>query len=321
MLALDVGGAALAKRIEVHVRPDWTEPVNLFVVIVLLSGERKSAVFRATTAPLVYFEQAESERRAPEIEENRIEREILVGAIKHAQTQAAKAKDAEARREHREHTLELGRELQRKEVVYALRLLADDATPEALSKLLMEQEGRIALLSPEGDVFDLMAGRYSDAVPRLGVYLKGHAGDDLRVDRVSKDRPPEYVHQPALSVGLTVQPSVLVGLTEKPGFRGRGLLARFLYSLPTSRVGYRNLNPAPVPVATARAYSDLIRAALSLSGEPQVIPVSTAALAELDRFRQQIEESLRAGGSLRRCGIGEANYPAPCVVSAESFTG
>jgi replicative DNA helicase len=49
--------------------------------------------------------------------------------------------------------------------------------------------GRIALLSPEGDVFDQMAGRYNQQVgPNLGVYLKGHAGDLLKVDR--RGRPP-----------------------------------------------------------------------------------------------------------------------------------
>jgi replicative DNA helicase len=37
-----------------------------------------------------------------------------------------------------------------------------------------------------------MAGRYNQQVgPNLGVYLKGHAGDLLRVDR--RGRPPEYV--------------------------------------------------------------------------------------------------------------------------------
>src|SRR5215211_3022291 len=74
------------------------------------------------------------------------------------------------------------------------RWLADDATPEALAGLLASY-GRIALLSPEGDVFDQMAGRYNQASgPNLGVYLKGHAGDLLKVDR--RGRPPEYVQRP-----------------------------------------------------------------------------------------------------------------------------
>ena len=42
------------------------------------------------------------------------------------------------------------------------RWLVDDATPEALAGLLVTY-GRISLLSPEGDVFDQMAGRYNQA--------------------------------------------------------------------------------------------------------------------------------------------------------------
>ena len=80
-------------------------------------------------------------------------------------------------------------------------------------------------------MFDQMAGRYNQAAgPNLGVYLKGHAGDLLKVDR--RGRPPEYVERPCLTIGLAVQPEVLRGLAGRPGFGGRGLLARFLYSLP-----------------------------------------------------------------------------------------
>ena len=105
---------------------------------------------------------------------------------------------------------------------------------------------RIALLSPEGDVFDQMAGRYNQQVgPNLGVYLKGHAGDLLKVDR--RGRPPEYVERPCLTIGLSIQPEVLQGLASRPGFRGRGLLARFLYSLPQSLVGHRQPGPHPSP--------------------------------------------------------------------------
>ena len=109
-------------------------------------------------------------------------------------------------------------------------------------------------------MFDQMAGRYNQtAGPNLGVYLKGHAGDLLKVDR--RGRPPEYVERPCLTIGLTVQPEVLQGLASRPGFRGRGLLARFLYSLPAEpgrpppgrrptrpRSGRRPLHPgAPSP--------------------------------------------------------------------------
>jgi len=98
-----------------------------------------------------------------------------------------------------------------------------------------------------------MAGRYNQQVgPNLGVYLKGHAGDLLKVDR--RGRPPEYVARPCLTIGLTVQPEVLQSLAGRPGFHGRGLLARFLYSLPASLVGRRQPGAPPVPEAVADRY-------------------------------------------------------------------
>jgi hypothetical protein len=43
--------------------------------------------------------------------------------------------------------------------------------------------GRMAIISAEGGLFDILAGRYSNGVPALDVWLKGHAGDPLRIDR------------------------------------------------------------------------------------------------------------------------------------------
>ena len=40
-------------------------------------------------------------------------------------------------------------------------LIVDDITPESLATELARQEGRIAALSAEGGLFDIIAGRYS----------------------------------------------------------------------------------------------------------------------------------------------------------------
>jgi hypothetical protein len=177
------------------------------------------------------------------------------------------------------------------------RWLVDDATPEALAGLLATY-GRIALLSPEGDVFDQMAGRYNQtAGPNLGVYLKGHAGDLLKVDR--RGRPPEYVERPCLTIGLTVQPEVLRGLGDRPGFRGRGLLARFLYSLPESLVGRRQAGAPPVPQAVADRYTLGLQAlAASLTtparDDPTVLTLDPPAGELLLDFERDLEPRLAA---------------------------
>ena len=67
-------------------------------------------------------------------------------------------------------------------------------------------------------------------------------------------RPPVFLKSPRLSIGLSPQPDVLRGLAAKPGFRGRGLLGRFLYLLPPSPLGFRpRINPVPEGVRDALA--------------------------------------------------------------------
>jgi hypothetical protein len=154
------------------------------------------------------------------------------------------------------------------------------------------------LLSPEGDVFDQMAGRYNQqAGPNLGVYLKGHAGDLLKVDR--RGRPPEYVQRPCLTIGLAVQPDVLRVLASRPGFRGRGLLARFLYSLPPSLVGRRQAGAPPVPGPVANRYTVELQAlAASLtspaSNDPTVLTLDPLAGDLLLAFEHDLEPRLAA---------------------------
>jgi hypothetical protein len=185
------------------------------------------------------------------------------------------------------------------------RLIADDCTPERLATLLRDHDGRIAVMSPEGDVFDLLAGRYSaNKKGNFGVYLKGHAGDTLYVDRVG--RPMEFVKAPAITVGLAVQPDVIRGLAQNPGFRGRGLLGRFLYSLPVSLLGHRDPNAPPVPEDVRTTYQAQILALLKFpfakdemgDSHPCVLTLTPEARDSLQAFESWIEPQLAEFGDL-----------------------
>ena len=74
------------------------------------------------------------------------------------------------------------------------RLVADDVTPEAAGTLLAEQNGRLGILSAEGGILGIIAGRYNNNIPNMDIWLKGHSGDPIRIDR--KGRPPEYIPNP-----------------------------------------------------------------------------------------------------------------------------
>ena len=134
--------------------------------------------------------------------------------------------------------------------------------------------------------------------------LKAHSGDAERVDRGS--RPPVFLKSPRLSIGLSPQPDVLRGLAAKPGFRGRGLLARFLYLLPPSPLGYRSLQSNPVPEGVRDAYAAGLRAMLEWEPaidehgdeQPHLLRLSDEAYAEWYEFAQAIEVQMRPGREL-----------------------
>jgi len=297
MLALAVLATVAAGAVEVQPRPGWQEPLCLFIAVGMEAGARKSSVFTAMTRPLADFERQQATAALPAITETATLRRIAEQAAAHAEVAASKA-PLDRAEELQAEAVARAAEASRLVVPPVPRWLIDDATPEALAGLLATY-GRIALLSPEGDVFDQMAGRYNQTTgPNLGVYLKGHAGDLLKVDR--RGRPPEYVERPCLTIGLTVQPEVLRGLADRPGFRGRGLLARFLYSLPASLVGRRQPGAPPVPPAITDRYAlELQALAASLTTpagqDPTVLTLEPAAGKLLLGFERELEPRLAAG--------------------------
>jgi hypothetical protein len=298
MLALAVLATVTAGAVEVEARPGWREPLCLFVVVGMDAGTRKSSVFTALTHPVAEFEREQAAAALPGITETAVLRRIADQAAATAEAAAGKA-PASQQEEAQAEAITRAAEASALVVPPLPRWLVDDATPEALAGLLATY-GRIALLSPEGDVFDQMAGRYSQSAgPNLGVYLKGHAGDLLKVDR--RGRPPEYVERPCLTIGLAVQPEILRGLAARPGFGGRGLLARFLYSLPQSLVGRRQAGAPPVPPAVANRYTlELHALAATLTAPvgndgPAVLTFDQKAAELLLSFERELEPRLAAG--------------------------
>ncbi len=323
MLMLASASVPLAKRVQVKATEDWIEPCNLYVAVVLPPASRKSAIFKAISAPLENHEQQKSDLYSELLGDQVQKLKILEKQLKIAEKNAIDAPPeeqtiamAEAQR--------LRKELP--EIPIAPRILVDDISPEKLASLLADQDGRIALMSAEGGVFDMIGGRYSSGTPNLDVYLKSHAGDTLRVDRVGRDF--EQVHSPALTIGITIQPEILRGLANKPGFRGRGLLARFLFSLPPSGIGNRKTNTPPVLPGVRASYHriimDLFRMfdsdspritlenAPGFPGEPfsmTTLVLDNEASRLFESFREKTERDLAPGGGFEFLGDWAGKYP------------
>jgi replicative DNA helicase len=291
-VALSVLSAAAGGRAVVEVRGSWREPVNGYTVTAMASGSRKSAVFAELTAPLLATEETLVAQTKPKITEAKAEREIAQRTSDKAALSAA-GKDRHEREQAMADALAAAMMAEAVTVPVMPRLVADDITPEALASLLAEQDGRLAVLSAEGGIFSILAGRYSGGVPSFEAFLKGHAGDMLRVDR--KGRDPEYIPHPALTLGLCVQPGVLVAIAGMPGFRARGLLARLLYSLPPNLVGTREVGACPVPEEVRDTYTARVRALVLSMAEwtdPMVLQLTPGAASLVLDAERTIEPRL-----------------------------
>ena len=184
------------------------------------------------------------------------------------------------------------------EVPPIFRIVADDITPEAAAGLLAEQGGRIAIISAEGGIFDTIAGRYA-RTSNLDVFLKAHSGDELRVDRKG-DPVPKYVKSPAITLGLMIQPAVLQAIAANPEFHGRGLLARFLYARPVSKVGARIIAPNAVPPHIAKRYEcKLTELVAGLNGrDPVTLRLTPEAQKAITAIEAAVEPTLAEDGEL-----------------------
>jgi 5S rRNA maturation endonuclease (ribonuclease M5) len=302
LLSLAAVAAACARKVEIYPTPSWRVPLNIYAVVALPSGTRKSAVFEHVTAPLYRFEREQAKLLGSSIRKARVDADLMEDELKELKKQLKAVNDAKKRAtlEERIHALTERRE--KLNLPKVPQLVVDDCTAEKLETLLHDY-GRIAFMSPEGGVFDLMAGRYGGEA-NFEVFLKGHSGDFLSVHRINRDAV--RVERPAITMALAVQPAVLRGLAERPGFRGKGLLARPLYAIPENLVGRRNANATPMADATRRAYEENIQALLRLEttpngrGEavPQVLHLTPDAQDLVTRMLNQIEPRLAQDGDL-----------------------
>ena len=273
-------------KFRIRGKADWTEPLNLFVVVVAEPSERKSAVISLMTRPVNAFEADYNRQNAAELETSKMNKRILERRQRALEDKAAKGKIEDGELEH------LAQQLATYKERTPLRLYVDDVTTEKLTAVLADCGGKAAIVSAEGGIFDMLSGIYSKNV-NIDVMLKGHSGDSIRVDRIGRNS--ESIMNPALTVLLTVQPNVLSGMMQNGTFRGRGLTARFLYCMPKSIVGNRRYRTEPIPTDVARQYDLLIRNLLEEEQEetPEEITLTPEADEMLEAFSYDIESKLK----------------------------
>lgn len=293
MLTLATISAISQHRYRVQAKEDYSEPMSLWVVGVLPPASRKSGVFHRVTEPLKRWEVREKQRLEPEIKKASSRRQTMEERLKILRNRAAKADDSE-RQELQEQIERLEGEMPH--VPTCPRLIVADITPEKLGDLMAVNHGAMSVLSDEGGIFDILGGLYSDGKANIDLFLQSYSGSRVRIDR--KSSPPIEIDRALLTIGLTIQPSVIEGLGKTASFRGRGLLGRILYIMPHSNIGRRNWNEASMNRDIMGEYERACEAVLQhcMSGQKSILSLTSEAYALWQKNALNVEKAMSSHG-------------------------
>lgn len=172
--------------------------------------------------------------------------------------------------------------------------VVDDITAEALFKVMSENNEQISVISAEGGIFSIMAGRYNaSGNGNFDIYLKGHAGDHCSNHRIG--RKSQSMDSPSLTMCLTVQRDVIKEIGSNRQFRGRGLLARFLYCNCVHKAGHRKRQKETIPETLIKAYRKHIIKLMAIPLSLHELKLSSDAQTVWDEFYNDIETDMQAG--------------------------
>jgi len=291
VIGLGTLAVCLQGKYRVQGSPGYYEPLSLYTVVIASPGERKSSVMNDMTRHLQQYADEFNQAQKSAISANRRERDALQRRINYLQRKMEQS--STAAEEAQLNTLM--DQLDSTPEMKPTRFFADDCSSEALTSLMAENGGVISVISTEGGIFDMMNGRYSNKV-NIDVWLKGHCGDPIHVDR--KTREAESIQHPALSAVLSIQPCVLEEIMTNTTMSGRGLIARFLYASPPSRIGSRSFHTASVPPETEAAYRSMIYQLMALERpeEPRTLTLDEEAAQQIAAYFQQHEQFLVGEG-------------------------
>ncbi|MFJ9939332.1 DUF3987 domain-containing protein [Streptomyces erythrochromogenes] len=299
-LGLAAASVAVGGRRTVSPKPDWVEPVTLYVMPVAAPGEKKSPALGHMARP-IYDEQAR--RRAEDrvaVARDQQERRIAEACVANAEAMVIKAATPDKRMAARANLDSARMDLENLgEPKILTQLIADDTTPEAATSLLAEQGERLGVLSTEGSFLGNVGGRYSkEANPEIA--LKGWSQEPHTVNR--KNAPPLFVERPNFSLGLAVQPGLLTGMGETGDvFEARGLMGRFVYAMPASRVGDRTYDTTPIPEALRASYHAAITRMMTTvwdDCETREMNLDPDAQAAFRAFWEALEARYKNAGDL-----------------------
>lgn len=262
--------AAIGNSRRIELKPTWTEPAILWTAIVGESGTAKSPAMEAA------LRWARKRQAAALVEHKRKVKEHKDAMAAHRRAMTKWNQGAEE-----------GAPPQEPEAPIAERTWTDDATTEAVAKLLEQNPRGILMIRDELSGwfnFDRYAGGSGGDVAK---WIEMHGGRSMMVDR--KGAGSIFIPRAAVSIAGGIQPGILRRVLRAE-HRENGLAARLLLACPP-RVN-KTWSEATTDPATESAVAAMFERLYGLSmdtdddGEPmpRTIPLSGEGKTEFVAF-------------------------------------
>lgn len=254
-VALSVLSAAALGRVDVN--HGYIEPTVLWMLGVAAPGQLKSPVMKEITHPLNEAQHRMIKQYELATHEYEIE---LTDRKKKADEHKDDGDLAVAERAQ----MLLDVRLLEENPVYPAKFMLQDTTPEALNRVMSEQNGRLALITPEGsEMVTAMGLRYGQNAT-LASLLKMFSRENVDVSRM-KDDGTYFIKRPALTVSALVQPDILTETFNSRQVKNSGFVHRFLmYKQPEDSL-ITDGDPRGVDAGVALEWEKLVQSIVEVT--------------------------------------------------------
>jgi len=261
--AISAASLAICGCATIQISQDWREDSPVWSIVVAEASERKSPVLKEIMRPFDTYFKDFGKRHKSAIKSLVRRRAAVVAKIEKLEEDYSKAVGKNESVGSIESSLVITEaELESMpEIVDLPNLMQSDATPEALVKQLKKNGEVCGVISAEADPIEVALGLYSDK-PNFSIYLKGYSVERYNHNRVGGGET--VIEQPRIVLSVMMQREPMEKLSISRVARSRGFLGRCFYAVPTSLVGHRILEPAPVSNDAREWWSDRIESILSL---------------------------------------------------------
>lgn len=269
-------------------------PINLYLLSIAKSGERKSSVDALVSYAVYNYQkmalvQFEKDKQKFEFEQKKYEK-----SLSNLSKKSGSSEDLEA-------------VLASKPIApIDPRRVVSDATLEGLYRHMETSDPSVGLFSDEGGTFIGGFSMKSDNRVKA-VSAFSNFWDGKQVDRVRSGEGTSSIFGRRLSMHLMAQPEVTAHLTQDDLAIGQGFLPRFLICQPESRIGFRPLadqteSSRIATLAGGKRLTEILTTVPTTEADdqrqlkPPLLLLSEAAKDQLQAYYAFVEESQRPGG-------------------------